>query len=105
MQFDDYFDFISPDEIRMRGTRIGIEAVLSEYLDGRLPEEIALNLPPLTLEHVHAIITYYLHHQEEVERYLRRWTDRGDRALEQQSYNSLPLLTRLRHAKTVPARP
>ena len=105
MQLEDYFDFVSPDEIRVRGTRIGMEAILSEYLDGRLPEEIALSLPPLTLEQVHATITYYLHHTDEVEGYLSRWAERGDRALKQQRSSSLPLLTRLRQAKSASVRP
>lgn len=72
MQLEDYFEFVSSDEIRLRGTRVGIEAILSEYLDGALPEEIALNYPPITLEQVHATITYYLSHRADVDKYLGR---------------------------------
>ncbi len=57
MQLEDYFEFVSADEIVLRGTRIGMEAILTEYLDGALPEGIAVNYPPLTLEQVHAAIT------------------------------------------------
>ena len=105
MNLEEYFEFVSPDEIRLRGTRIGIEAVLIQYQEGRLLEEIALNLPPLTLEQVHATITYYLRHQDEIERYLTRWSERGDRALEEQGAGDLPLLIRLRHAKVASVRP
>ncbi|MGH2367163.1 MAG: DUF433 domain-containing protein, partial [Chloroflexota bacterium] len=28
MQLEDYFDFLAPDDIRLKGTRVGIETVL-----------------------------------------------------------------------------
>lgn len=105
MQLEDYFEFISSDEIRLRGTRVGIEAILSEYLDGVLPEEIALNYPPLTLEQVHAAITYYLSHRVDMDDYLSRWTDRGDQVLNQQSKSRSTVLDRLiaaRQSRTHP---
>lgn len=92
MQVEDYFDFVSADEIRLRGTRVGIEAVLSEYLAGVLPEEIVVNYPPLTLEQVHAAITYYLGHSSEMDQYLSRWASRADTALERQRQSSSPLV-------------
>ena len=99
LQLEDYFDFVSNDEIRLRGTRVGIEAVLHEYSDGVLPEEIALNYPPLTLEQVHATITYYLGNRPQVEQYLDRWRAHGDAALEQQRQSGSPLLERLSAAR------
>jgi uncharacterized protein (DUF433 family) len=105
MQLEDYFDFLSADEIRLRGSRIGIEAILSEYLDGALPEEIALNYPPVTLEQVHAAITYYLSHRTGMDEYLARWTDRGDQALREQRQTSSPVidhLTQARRSRTHP---
>src|SRR5881397_13718 len=95
MQIEDYFDFISKDEIRLRGTRVGIEAILSEYLDGALPEEIALNYPPVTLEQVHATITYYLGNRPALDQYLSRWTTRGDESLQRQRQTCSPILERL----------
>ena len=32
MQLDDYFDFLAPDDIRIKGTRIGIETVLWDFI-------------------------------------------------------------------------
>ena len=95
MQIEDYFDFISKDEICLRGTRVGIEAILAEYANGSLPEEIALNYPPIALEQVHATITYYLRNRPEMDEYMRRWTARGDAALDQQGQSKSPLLDRL----------
>ena len=37
MQLEDYFDFLTPDDIRIKGTRIGIETVLEDYLEGASP--------------------------------------------------------------------
>ncbi len=58
MRLEDYFDFLAPDDIRLKGHRIGIDDVLYYYLDGYTPEEIAANLPTLSLEQIHATITY-----------------------------------------------
>ena len=65
MQIENYFNFLSDDDIRIAGTRIGIETVLFDYLfRSRTPEEIANIYPSLNLEQVYATILYYLHHKE-----------------------------------------
>jgi uncharacterized protein (DUF433 family) len=99
MQLEDYFEFVATDEIRLRGTRVGIEAILSEYLDGALPEEIALNYPPVTLEHVHAAITYYLSHRTAMDQYLGHWADRSEEALRQQRQTGSAVIDRLTQAR------
>ena len=72
MQLEDYFDFVSPHEIRLKGHRIGIEHVLAVYQEGYSPEAIAQSFPSLSLEKIHATITYYLHNQTDVDAYLAR---------------------------------
>ncbi len=32
MRLEDYFDVLAPNDIRLRGHRIGIETILSDYL-------------------------------------------------------------------------
>ncbi|BAZ79665.1 hypothetical protein NIES73_09100 [Sphaerospermopsis kisseleviana NIES-73] len=32
MQLEDYFNFLSPEDIRLKGSRIGIETILYEYI-------------------------------------------------------------------------
>ena len=105
MKLEDYFEFVSADEILLRGTRIGIEAILTEYLEGALPEGIAINYPPVTLEQVHATITYYLRQQETLDQYLGRWVERGNAALRRQQQSQSSLLQRLIQvrAASVPA--
>jgi hypothetical protein len=49
MNLDTYFEFLGPDDIRIRGHRVGIDDVLNYYLDGYSPDEIAAQLPTLSL--------------------------------------------------------
>lgn len=32
MQLEDYFNFLTPNDIRLKGSRIGIETILNEYI-------------------------------------------------------------------------
>ena len=42
MHIEEYFNFLAEDDIRIKGTRIGIETVLDEYIhNSKTPEEIA----------------------------------------------------------------
>ncbi len=84
MELESYFDFVSAEDIRIKGTRIGIEFVLRDYQAGACPEEIVLRYPTLSLEQVHATITYYLHHRGSVEGYLARCWAQGEAAWEEQ---------------------
>lgn len=72
MLLEDYFDFVGPTEIRLKGHRIGIEHVLAYYQQGYTPEAIAQEFPGLDLEMVYATITYYLHNRAAVDAYLDR---------------------------------
>lgn len=46
MLLEDYFDFQRPDDIRIKGTRIGIETILYDFIHrARTPEEIAQTYP------------------------------------------------------------
>lgn len=97
MKLEDYFDFQAPNDIRLKGHRIGIETILFDYLDlGLIPEEIVLRYPTLNLEKVYATITYYWRNQEEVDRYMQEWKDYGDRMREEQARNPSPAIKRLR---------
>jgi hypothetical protein len=50
VELENYFDFINEEAIRIKGTRVGIETVVRDYLHGASPEEIVLHYPTLTLE-------------------------------------------------------
>ncbi len=74
---DRYLEMHAADDVRVKGTRVGIEHLLVSYLEGGLPEEIAVEFPTVTLEQVHGIIAWYLHNRKDVDSYLRRWHSRS----------------------------
>ena len=100
MQLEDYFDFVAPDDIRIKGHRVGIDDVLQYYLDGYSPEEIAANLPSLTLEEIHATITYYLHYRPQITAYLSRLAAWREARYQEWAANPSPLVERLRAVRT-----
>ncbi len=94
---DRYLEGHGPDEIRVKGTRVGLEQILSAYLDGALPEQIALEYPTVTLEQVHGVIAWYLRSREEAGEYLRRWRDFARQQRAQQDAGPTPaVVQRLR---------
>ncbi len=99
MQLEDYFDFLSPDDIRIKGHRIGIDDVLHYYLEGYTPEEIAAQLPSLSLEKIYATITYYLHNRGEVDAYLARLAAWREERYREWEANPPPVVQRLRALK------
>jgi len=97
MQLEEYFDFLAPDDIRIKGTRVGIETVLYDYIHrSRSPEDIVTSYPSLTLEQVYATITYYLRNKEAVSAYLENWLEHGRRMRAEQERNPTPSMVRLR---------
>ncbi|MEC4891870.1 MAG: DUF433 domain-containing protein [Oscillatoria sp. PMC 1051.18] len=79
-QISDYFNFLAPNDTRLKGSRIGIETILYEYLErGKSPEEIAPIYPSLSLEQVYATILYYLQNQQTISDYLKTWLEHGQK--------------------------
>jgi uncharacterized protein (DUF433 family) len=102
----DYFDVLAPDDIRLKGTRIGIESILYHYIHrNQSPEEIAATFHTVSLEQVYATILYYLRNREEVERYLADWLEFSRRAREEQERNPPPVVQRLRQLKAAQQSP
>ena len=97
MELEAYFNFLAPNDIRVAGTRVGIETILYDYIyRSRSPEDIVAEYPSLTLEQVHATITYYLHNKEQVTAYLVNWLENLDRRWQEQNRNPSPAILRLR---------
>ncbi len=100
MDINDYFDQLAPDDIRIKGTRIGIESLLYEYIHReQSPEEIAKSFPSLTLEKVYATILYYLWNKRAVDAYMTEWLEYGKQMREEQDRNPPPVVVRLRELK------
>lgn len=100
MQLEDYFDFQRPDDIRLKGTRVGIETILYEYIyRARTPEEIANIYTSLNLEQVYATILYYLHNKEAVSTYITNWLEWSHKMQEEQRRNPPPVVVKLMKLK------
>jgi uncharacterized protein (DUF433 family) len=100
MQLEDYFDFLQPEDIRLKGTRIGIEHILDEYVNfEKSPEAIAEQFPPVTLEQVYATILYYLRDRKTVGQYLEDWIAYTIKAQQEHDRNPPPVVVRLRQLK------
>ena len=97
MQIEEYFDYSSDGDIRIRGHRIGIEDVLYEHLcNGLSAEELAARFPTLGQEQIYATVLYYLQNREKIGNYLNEWIEHGKRMRELQEKNPPPVILRLR---------
>jgi uncharacterized protein (DUF433 family) len=55
---------------RVGESRVLLELVVRAFQDGATPETIVQRYPTLLLPDVYGVITYYLRHREDVDRYL-----------------------------------
>jgi uncharacterized protein (DUF433 family) len=100
MRLDDYLDFLRPDDIRVAGTRVGIENVLLDYLHrGLTAEQIAERYPSVSLEQVYATILYYLHDMPTVEACLNAYLEWQRSERKEHAQNPTPGERRLRQVK------
>jgi uncharacterized protein (DUF433 family) len=100
MRLEDFFDFLADDDIRIKGSRIGIETILYEYIyREQTPETIQKHFSSLTLEQIYATILYYLHNRQQVESYISDWLQWGRQAREDQALNPPPVVIRLKAIK------
>jgi uncharacterized protein (DUF433 family) len=100
MPLEDYFDFQAPLDIRVKGTRIGIETLLLDYLDEKLtPEQIAAQYPGLALEQVYATILYYLQNREQVDKYLEDYLAESLKRQQAQDRNPPPAVRRMQELR------
>jgi len=99
MELEGYFDFVSPEEIRIKGTRIGIETIVEDYLEGASPEEIASRYRSLTLEKVYATLLYYFRNRIQVDAYLEAWRASLEQGWLEQQNNPSTARKRLRELK------
>jgi uncharacterized protein (DUF433 family) len=99
MEVERYFDFLSPEDIRIKGTRIGIETLLEDYLEGASPEEIAARYRNLTLEQVYATILYYFSNRTKLDAYLEVGRLFFEKAWLEQQHHPSSTVKRLRELK------
>jgi len=100
MEPKDHLEFAGPDEIRIKGHRIGLEHVVNLYQGGYTAEQIAEELPSLPREKLGAAIGYYLTNKAAVDAYLARLADLEERQIREESLTEPPaVVQRLRALK------
>ena len=63
--------------VRVAETRVPLETVIHVFDEGATPEEIVQRFSALTLGDVYSVVGYYLHHRDEVQRYMTRQKQRA----------------------------
>jgi uncharacterized protein (DUF433 family) len=96
MELESYFSFVGENVIRIKGTRVGIESVVESYLEGGSPEELVLRYPTVSLEQIHATLTYYLANREKVENYIRLVREQQEEGWQEQQSNPSEFVVSLR---------
>jgi uncharacterized protein (DUF433 family) len=105
MILENYFEFLNSEDIRIKGTRIGIEIVIEDFLNGASPEEITVRYPNLSLEQVYATITYYLANREKIDAYIKAGWEEVEKAAQTQEENPPAVIRRLRRLKQTKSYP
>jgi uncharacterized protein (DUF433 family) len=65
--------------IRLAGSRVTLDTVISAYQRGATPEQIAQSYSSLQIADIYAVLAYYLRHRQEVEGYLERRREQSRR--------------------------
>ena len=100
MQLETMFEFRDNNQdIRIKGTRIGIEIIIEDFLDGASPEEMLIRYPNLSLLQIYATITYYLANREEIDAYIEAGWQELEKAARARDENPSAVVKRLRKIK------
>lgn len=90
----------SPDgNVRVVGTRVGIEHILIRHLvHGETPESIAADYAHVGLANVYAVLAYYHRHKAEVDAYLAAYQREEEEALRRidERYDQAAFAARMR---------
>ena len=85
------------------GSRVSLESVIYEFLDGASPEAIVDNFPTLSLEQVCGAITFYLANRPEMDGYLVETEKLWENARNNQPPLPAGLRERLERARREPS--
>ena len=101
MKVEDYFEFISTEEIQIKGHRIWIENVLYEHIHNAMsPNTLLERFPTLNLEKIYATLLYYERNKQAMDDYLAAWLAHGEQMRQEQAANPTPDMLRLRKIRT-----
>src|SRR6516162_3582397 len=84
--------------LRVTGTRVLLERIVHAFDDGATPEGIVQSYDTLPLADVYAVLTWYLRHKLEVEKYLHQRAEEAEairRTIEAKQLDRAELRARL----------
>jgi uncharacterized protein (DUF433 family) len=83
--------------VRVGGTRVTLDTVVTAFQQGAAAEEIAEQYPSVALSDVYAAIAFYLRHRSEVEAYLQEGNRQSDclRQKQEAKYDRQEIRSRL----------
>ncbi len=81
------------------GSRVSLESIIYQFLDGASSESIMKNFPSLALEHSYGAITFYLASRSEMDTYLTETEKLWEEARKNQDPLSADLQRRLAQAR------
>jgi uncharacterized protein (DUF433 family) len=83
MSGEEFLDFYTEpvEHIRLKGTRISLDLVVSYFKAGQRPEDIAAHAfaYPIPLAQMYGAIAYYLNNRERVDAYIQAGEERYQR--------------------------
>ncbi|MDA1190162.1 MAG: DUF433 domain-containing protein [Candidatus Poribacteria bacterium] len=99
-EFERYFDVHREDDIRIKGTRIGLEHLLYEAIHrAQTPKQIAERFHTVTLEQVYATLMFYERHKGFAEAYVTDYLEWCRKAREEFWADPPPVVEKLRKLK------
>jgi len=83
--------------VRVANTRVTLDTVVTAFLEGCTPEEIAEQYPSLQLPDIYLVIGFYLRHRDEVHTYLAERQQQANliRQEAEQRFNPIGIRDRL----------
>lgn len=64
--------------VRVTGSRVTLDTLVGEFLDGATPEQIRDSFPSVALGAVYGAIAYYLEHRDQIDAYLTERREESD---------------------------
>jgi uncharacterized protein (DUF433 family) len=85
--------------LRIVGTRVGLDCIITAFQEGEQPEKIAESFPTVTLAQVYGAIAYYLENKPLIDQFFSDVECEFDRRVRPLSETNPALFTRLEEAR------
>jgi uncharacterized protein (DUF433 family) len=85
--------------LRIAGTRVGLDSVVTHFQEGRTPEQITHSFPTLALPQVYGAVAYYLENTKLIDDYFGEVQREFERRVRPLSETNPDLFARLKEAR------